>query len=62
MQGGREVEKKKKLSEKKEEARTVCMEWDEGLIHVICVNNTTHLAVTTVWGNWRSWRKNEQSR
>ena len=37
----------KNLSKKKEETRTVCVQWDKGLIHVICVHDTTHLAVST---------------
>jgi len=47
-----ETNKNKPLSEKKEEARNVCMQWDKGWIHVICVHDTTHLAMTTtVQGN-----------
>ena len=37
----------KSLSEKKEEARTVCVQRDKGWTHVIRVHDTTHLAVTT---------------
>ena len=36
-----------KLSEKKKEARTVCVQRDKGWTHVIRVHDTTHLAVTT---------------
>ena len=35
------------LSEKKEEAGNVGEQRDKGRIHVICVHDTTHLAVTT---------------
>ena len=35
------------LSEKKEEAGNVSEQRDKGWIHVICVHDTTHLAVTT---------------
>ena len=35
------------LSEKKEEAGNVSEQRDKGRIHVICVYDTTHLAVTT---------------
>ena len=37
------------LSEKKEEASNVSEQQDKGWIHVICVHDTTHLAVTTTW-------------
>ena len=56
--GEKEGEKREKtttLSEKKEEASNVNVQWDKGWIHVIRVHNTTHLAVTTTWqGNRRS--------
>ena len=43
------------LSEKKEEASNVSEQQDKGWIHVICVHDTTHLAVTTTWqGNKHS--------
>ena len=42
------------LSEKKEEASNVSVQWDKGWIHVIRVHYTTHLAVTTQQGNRRS--------
>ena len=35
------------LPEKKEEAGNVSKQCDKGWIHVICVHDTTHLAVTT---------------
>ena len=38
---------KQTLSEKKEEAGNVSEQRDKGWIHVICVHDTTHLAVTT---------------
>ena len=42
-------------SEKKEEASNVSKQRDKGWIHVICVHDTTHLAVTTTrQGNRRS--------
>ena len=45
----------KTLSKKKEEASNVSEERDRGWIHVIRVNDTTHLAVTTTrQGNRRS--------
>ena len=51
MYGGREERKQQQqqqtLSEKKEEAGNVSEQCDKGLIHVICVHDTTHLAVTT---------------
>ena len=51
----REKNKTKTLSEKKGEARNVSEQWDKGWIHIICVHDTTHLAVTTTWqGNRRS--------
>ena len=57
-----EMRKNKSLSEKKEEARTVCVQQDKCWIQVICVHDTTHLAVTTTLrGNWCSRRKNERS-
>ena len=43
----RKTNKNKPLSKKKEEARTVCVQRDKGWIHVICVHDTTHLAVVT---------------
>ena len=57
--GEKEAEKRKKttttLSEKKEEASNVSEQWDKGWIHIICVHDATHLAVTTIWqGNRRS--------
>ena len=42
------------LSEKKEEASNVSEQQDKGWIHIICVHDTTHLAVTTQQGNKRS--------
>ena len=49
------------LSEKKEEAGNVSEQNDKGWIHVICVHDTTHLAVTTTLRGKRSWkRKNSQ--
>ena len=48
---------------KRKKARNACEQWDKGWIHVICVHDTTHLAViTTGRGNWHSRRKNERSR
>ena len=38
---------KQTLSEKKEKAGNVSEQRDKGRIHVICVHDTTHLAVTT---------------
>ena len=35
------------LCEKKEEAGNVSEQHDKGWIHIICVHDTTHLAVTT---------------
>ena len=43
-----------RLSKKKEEASNVSEQWDKGLIHIIRVYDTTHLAVTTRQGNRRS--------
>ena len=58
MHGEKEWKKREKitttLSEKKEEASNVSEQWDKGWIHVICVHDTTHLAVTTWHGNRRS--------
>ena len=48
---GKEKNKTTTLSEKKEEASNVSEQRDKGWIHVICVHNTTHLAVTTWQGN-----------
>ena len=45
--GGKREKTTTTLSEKKEEASNVSEEWDKGWIHVIRVNDTTHLAVTT---------------
>ena len=49
----KEEEKREKttttISEKKEEASNVSEQRDKGWIHVICVHDTTHLAVTTTW-------------
>ena len=43
---------KQTLSEKKEEEGNVSEQRDKGWIHVICVHNTIHLAVTTtLWGS-----------
>ena len=47
-------EKTTTLSEKKEEASNVSEQWDKGSIHIICVHDTIHLAVTTRQGNRRS--------
>ena len=49
MHGEKEGKKKTAttLSEKKDEASNVSEQRDKGWIHVICVHNTTHLAVTT---------------
>ena len=54
--GEKEREKRVKttLSEKKEEASNVSEQWDKGWIHIICVHDTTHLAVTTREGNRHS--------
>ena len=41
-----EREKTTTVSEKKEEASNVSEQRDKGWIHVICVHDTTHLAVT----------------
>ena len=51
---GEKREKTTTLSEKKEEASNVSEQRDKGWIHVICVDDTTHLAVTTRQGNRRS--------
>ena len=55
MHGEKEGEKRDQtttLSEKKEEASNVSEQQDKGWIHVICIHDTTHLAVTTtVRGN-----------
>ena len=45
---------KRTLSEKKEEAENVSEQRDKGWIHVIRVQDTTHLAVTTLRGSRRS--------
>ena len=42
---------KQTLSEKKEEAENVSEQCDKGWIHIICVHDTTHLAVTTLRGS-----------
>ena len=47
-EGGKR-EKTTTLSEKKEEASNVSEQRDKGWIHIICVHDTTHLAVTTTW-------------
>ena len=58
--GEKEGEKREKtttttLSEKKVEASNVSEQQDKGWIHVICVHDKTHLAVTTTQqGNRRS--------
>jgi len=44
---GKEREKTTTLSEKKEVASNVTEQRDKDWIHVICVHDTTHLAVTT---------------
>ena len=44
---GKRERKQQPLFEKKEEASNVSEQWDKGWIHVICVHDTTHLAVTT---------------
>ena len=59
MHGEKEGEKREKiitttLSEKKEEASNVSEQRDKGWIHVIRVDDTTHLTVTTRQGNRRS--------
>ena len=58
MHGEKEGEKRDQtttLSEKKEEASNVSEQQDKGWIHVICIHDTTHLAVTTTQqGNRRS--------
>ena len=46
---GEKREKTTTLSEKKEEASNVSEQRDKGWIHIICVHDTTHLAVTTTW-------------
>ena len=45
---------KQTLSEKKEEAGNVSEQCDKGWIHVIRLQYTTHLAVTTLRGSRRS--------
>ena len=47
--GGKREKTTITLCEKKEGAGNVSEERDRGWIHVIRVNDTTHLAVTTTW-------------
>jgi len=60
-------QQKQTLSEKKEEAGNVSVQRDRGWIRVICVHDTTHLAVTTtLWGsrhprNKRASKEKKQS-
>ena len=58
MHGEKEGEKRENtiLSEKKEEASNVSEQQYKGWIHVICVHDTTHFAVTTTQQGNRSSR------
>ena len=52
---------KQTLSEKKEEAGNVSEQRDKVWIHVICVHDAAHLAVTTLRGSRRSRDYNPHS-